>query len=636
MIKKFITIILTIIIILTTASLNTYGLETDYEGHWAENTIKTWIDNGFIKGYPDGSFNPEGFVTRAEFVKMVNSSFGYIDNTDINFNDVLPNDWYYPEVQKAFKIGYITGVSNEKFLPNDKITREQAAVIVSKILELDNVSETKNFSDSSNISSWALNHVNALVNEQLIKGYSDNSLKPQNPVTRAEAVEMLDRALLKTQPSDLIIDKEGTIVENKIVNNLHITKEVGNGNVTIKNVIITGELLVEGGGQNSIIIENSDINQLTANKIDDNVRILLSGDTSVDYASVKSNIILDQSHLTGNGLVDLTLDLNSSVQLQTEKKVSLSSSDKSVVATSSEGTLTALKEGRAIISATINGKETQIYDITVTDPAKRTIKILSIGNSFSQDTAYYLYDIAKSADMNIIVGNLYSSGCSLERHWNYASNNEKAYIYYKWASHDMMVTEDLTMKDVLLDEDWDYITFQQSSGESGIYSTYQPYLNKLITYVKKNAIKPNVKFALNMTWAYASISNNENYAYYGYNQYIMFNEIVNSYKQASLETGIDILIPCGTAIQNARTNKYLRAVGNDLTSDSYHLNTGIGRYIAGLTLFETIIKEENIDRDLNDDVKFTLPIKDGETLTKLAKKAVKNAVIDPYNIQVIK
>lgn len=264
------------------------------------------------------------------------------------------------------------------------------------------------------------------------------------------------------------------------------------------------------------------------------------------------------------------------------------------------------------------------------------IKILTIGNSFSQDMDYYLYNIAKSAGVNIIVGNLYNSGCSLERHWTYASNNDKAYSYYKWKSDGMTKAENQTMKNAILDEKWDYITFQQASADSGVYSTYQPYLNKLVAYVKGMTKNPNVKFALNMTWAYSSVSTNDGFFYYHYNQEIMFNSIVNSYKYASEESNISLIIPCGTAIQNARTNKYLNAVGKELTSDGYHLNEGIGRYIAGLTMFKTIVDEEKLDLDL-DDVKFIPESKEStEKIVSLAKKAVKNAIMYPYTIKTIK
>lgn len=446
-------------------------------------------------------------------------------------------------------------------------------------------------------------------------------------------IETLARALAKSRLADFTINEAGTIIENKTVRNLHITKEVGNGNVTLKNVIITGELLVEGGGQNSIIIEDSSVNQLTANKESSKVRILLEGNTTVVSSSVKSDAVLEQGQLTGKGFEKITLNVDSSVELKANKKLKFSSENNEIAEVDSNGIVTAKKIGTSVISAVVNGKKTKICEVTVEDTSLRTIKILCIGNSFSQDTVYYLYDIANSAGINIIIGNLYSSGCSLERHYTYALNNEKAYSYYKWTSPDMITEEDQTMSEAVLDEEWDYITFQQASEYSGIYSTYQPYLNYLIAYVKGMALNPDVKLALNMTWAYSHNSTNNGFSRYSRDQKIMYDSIINAYKQAAYDTGIDILIPCGTAIQNARTNKNLKAVGNELTSDGYHLDLGMGRYIAGLTLFETIIKEENINRDLYEDVKF-IPntINSTEDLAYLAKKAVKNAVAEPFTI----
>lgn len=467
--------------------------------------------------------------------------------------------------------------------------------------------------------------------EDLSENFTEKSIQAGNYIRLY--IEMLAKTLSKSRQADLTIHEAGTVVENKTVRNLHITKEVGNGNVTLKNVKITGELLIEGGGKNSIIIENSSVNKLTANKESGEVRILLEGSTTVVSASVKSNAILEQEQLTGEGFEKITLNVDTSVELKANKKLKLSSGNKEVAEVDSNGIVTAKKAGTSVISAVISGKKTEICEITVEDPSLKTIKILSIGNSFSQDMVYYLYDIANSAGINIIVGNLYSSGCSLERHYTYALKNEKAYSYYKWTSPNMITKEDYTMSDAVLDEEWDYITFQQSSENSGIYSTYQPYLNNLIAYVKSMALNPDVKLALNMTWAYSYKSTNDSFIRYSRDQRIMYDSIINAYKQASYDTGIDIIIPCGTAIQNARTNKYLKAVGNELTSDGYHLNPGIGRYIAGLALFETIIKEEHINRDLYEDVKFIPNTKDStEELAYLAKKAVKNASAEPFAI----
>lgn len=168
----------------------------DYKGHWAQDLIQKWLDLEYTKGYPDGTFRPEEFITRAEFVKMVNNLFEFKETTQITFDDVEEDDWYYKEIQKAYKTGYIIGVTETEFAPNDYITREQAATIISRLLNI-KINETGAdiFVDSNHISSWAKGYVGAAAEQKLIKGYEDNSFRPLNSIKRAEAVALLDRIL---------------------------------------------------------------------------------------------------------------------------------------------------------------------------------------------------------------------------------------------------------------------------------------------------------------------------------------------------------------------------------------------------------------------------------------------------------
>lgn len=490
---------------------------------------------------------------------------------------------------------------------------------------------------------WTANMIKSRIEDNYTKGYLTNPLKLQGPINIAKDILMINRALGETEYSDLVIDKAGTIVENKIVDNLHITKSVGDGEVILKNVIVNGELLVEGGGRNSVKIENSTVSKLTTKKDDGKVRILIEGNTSVDLTSVRSSAILEQQKLTGQGFAEVTVEKGSSLSLATDKNATWSSSNKNIAEINSKGLVTAKKVGTANISVTSKyGNKIEICKVIVVEDAddyidntknSKAIKILSIGNSFSEDATYFLYDIAKSAGVDIIVGNVYLSGCSLKTHWTNALNNNVAYTYYKWTSSTMTKLEKQTMQACILDEKWDFITFQQASGDSGIYSTYQPYLNNLVGYVK--SLSTNVKFALNMTWAYAEDSTNVSFVNYNNDQRIMYESIINSYKQAAWENNdINIVIPCATAIQNARTNPELRAVGDELTLDGYHLNGGIGRYIAALTYFETlIVNNSDMEKDLISDVTYIPDVDDStEQLANLAKIAVKKAIENPYMI----
>lgn len=200
MIKKMISVIIAFLMIFSLGmTTNTFGAVKDYEGHWAEEAIQLWIDKDYIEGYPDGSFKPEGEITRVEFATMVNGWFDYTELAEISFTDVKSDKWYYQEVQKAYKAGYIQGITETLFSPEDYLTREQAVVIISRIMKLDgNLSGVVVFTDNNKISSWAKDLVGAATDADYVKGYEDNTFRPGNFITRAEAIVILNRLIIDT------------------------------------------------------------------------------------------------------------------------------------------------------------------------------------------------------------------------------------------------------------------------------------------------------------------------------------------------------------------------------------------------------------------------------------------------------
>ncbi len=215
---------------------------------------------------------------------------------------------------------------------------------------------------------------------------------------------------------------------------------------------------------------------------------------------------------------------------------------------------------------------------------KKSFKVLTVCNSFSDDTMEYVYDIAESAGKNdIVLGNLYIGGCSLATHALNAKNDNAAYEY-RFNDSDVWKTEnDYKLRHALEGEDWDFISLQQASGSSGVESTYNEDLDFLISYVKEHA--PNAKIVWNMTWAYEQTSTHREFKNYDNDQMKMYESIVGAVKNKILTNPEFFKIaPCGTAIQNARTS----FIGDNLTRDGYHLTMNVGRYIAGLTFVETL------------------------------------------------
>lgn len=248
------------------------------------------------------------------------------------------------------------------------------------------------------------------------------------------------------------------------------------------------------------------------------------------------------------------------------------------------------------------------------------LKILSIGNSFSVDAQEYLYYILEDLGVEEIkLGNLYVGGCTLDMHLVYADRNVAAYTYYTNTDGTWQETENYSIEQAVTSENWDYITFQQASGSSGITSTYDD-LDALIDIVKP--LCPDAKLVWHMTWAYQQDSSHKEFVKYDSNQETMYKAIVSAVNE-KIETNdnIDFVIPVGTAIQNARTSY----IGDNLTADGHHLSLDLGRYIAGLT-FAHALTGLSID-----DVEFQ-PETVTESQKKVAIEAVNNCFAQPYEV----
>lgn len=247
--------------------------------------------------------------------------------------------------------------------------------------------------------------------------------------------------------------------------------------------------------------------------------------------------------------------------------------------------ITGLSEGSTVIKVeSADGKLKYFSDLTVGE--ERIIKILAIGNSFSEDAIEnYLYDLAQSAGYKVMIGNMYIGGQSLEGHWNNASGNNPAYQLRLIGPDGVKNSfNDRNLMEVISGENWDYISFQEVSQLSGIIDGYQEFLPQLMDYAAALTTNPEVKLILHQTWAYAQDSNHFGFPTYNNDQMTMYDAIVDAVWKAKELSGIDMVVPSGTAIQNGRTSY----IGDKFTRDGYHLNLSIGRFTAASTWFESI------------------------------------------------
>ncbi len=168
----------------------------DIKGHWAENEIRDFVNKGYINGYGDGIFRPNNNITRAEFVKIFNKYFGLTQKSGKSFSDTAKH-WAKDEIDIAVTNGVVNGFDDNTFRPNEPITREQAAKLISNYKKLEDTDFNKlnSYKDSNDVSNWAKTAVEGVLEAGYMKGYADNTYRPKNNITRAEAVVTLSRIL---------------------------------------------------------------------------------------------------------------------------------------------------------------------------------------------------------------------------------------------------------------------------------------------------------------------------------------------------------------------------------------------------------------------------------------------------------
>lgn len=249
------------------------------------------------------------------------------------------------------------------------------------------------------------------------------------------------------------------------------------------------------------------------------------------------------------------------------------------------------------------------------DRATDTLRVLLIGSSWGMDTISRFSEVMSAGGIRNVVGDLYRSGVTFKQHAEYAEKSSREYTYTKWADGKLLAaSKEQTSLAGLTDEKWDVVVLMQGACESGLWRTYQPYMGQFVRWVATNATNEKVVFALNATWAKANGSN----VWKDYpTQQDMIERSRLAAKNAAKATGIDLILPTGTAIDNARHSSLAKTANTrDLARDDVHLDLGIGRYITACTLFEAIVRpifglsvEGNTFREATDNKQST-PITD--------------------------
>lgn len=289
-------------------SSNAAPVFTDMPNNWSTVALKNAVDNGLLKG-DDGRLRPGDSLTRAEMASIINRAFGATAKATLKgYQDVHEKSWYYEEMGKALQMGTFQGGGDGLLRPQDPITRQEVFVVMARAFKLSNGSEANlnGFADQARISSWAKPAAAALVDAGYIQG-ANGRLNPKENITRAEFAKILDSMVTgyvnspgtvdEVPGGNIIINVPGVALKNLAVKgDLIIGDGVGEGNVSIENVTITGRLVIRGGGENSILITgDSNVDSIIIAKVKGKVRVFTADGTEIGevLADGSDDVILE-------------------------------------------------------------------------------------------------------------------------------------------------------------------------------------------------------------------------------------------------------------------------------------------------------------------------------------------------------
>ncbi len=312
--KKFLMLAFMVLLFINVNSVFAY---TDTEGHWAEKEINKLSINGIVTGYKDNTFKPNNNMTRAELITVINRILSNNVQNTRYIPDIKEKDWFYVDIRKGVESGFVTGDSDGSIRPNDLITREEAICMLQRAL----VPQSEelfvaSFTDYDSVSKWARESLNTFIANKYISGYKDNTFKPKNYITRAEVVTLISNMV------DTFVsygELNGDIYGDILVN--------GN-NVSINNAVIHGNLFVTEGGANlslnDIIIEGDFIYRIELNI--PNKNFVVNG----KIANIKPQEIIDKSVYT-NSQFGISFSIPKGAKVLEEQKKNVNYKSKNLI-----------------------------------------------------------------------------------------------------------------------------------------------------------------------------------------------------------------------------------------------------------------------------------------------------------------
>lgn len=274
----------------------------DMPSDWSTQALQNAVNNGLLNGI-DGKIAAGENLTRAQMAAIVTRAFGTNGKANISsFGDVNAGDWFYDAMASSVLMGAFQG-DGVNLNPNANITRQEAFTVLARLFTLSGGDQSvlSRYTDGAQVADWAKDSMASMVAAGYVKG-SNNMLNPQSSITRAEFAQVMDN-LVKTYFADrqlnvnangnAVLNKAGTLEGATISGDLIIGDGAAEGDVVLKNVTVSGRLLVRGGGTSTVTLEgNTTVGSVAVNKPTGAVRVKNNTQKTVNVNALSDNVVL--------------------------------------------------------------------------------------------------------------------------------------------------------------------------------------------------------------------------------------------------------------------------------------------------------------------------------------------------------
>lgn len=349
----------------------TYG---DTAGHWAEASIERWSGYGIIQG-SNGKFDPDGQLTCAQLATILARLLKLPAAKDAGFIDNPADAWYYDAINRCAAAGILKGNGDGTVTPNASITRERAMVMLGRALGIEPIEnpDLTQFTDGAQVASYARGMLAALIRAGIVGGVTADQLAPQNNITRAATVTILDRAIgTYADKAGETVNANGKGIVLVVADDVTVSGTIGCLLIPTDNIVVTvsgskniGSIAITGN-HSTVILDNATADDVTISGVDSKVEtkngshiknIALTESASGAVVAAGSGTTIDNvansapgAAVTGSGTVK-SVASDTDVTVETKNTEVKNTGRSEITVTDAKGKETAVKPGT---STTVN------------------------------------------------------------------------------------------------------------------------------------------------------------------------------------------------------------------------------------------------------------------------------------------